>query len=342
MAPTEPLVPPSRARSPWQRTYAKAHQIRRAYYRHRAKKLPVPVVSVGNLHWGGTGKTPTVAALAERLSKRGQRLAIVSRGYKRSGRGVVVVSRGQGPLVSAREAGDEPFLLAESLPGVAVVVAADRYAAGMTAIESVAPSLILLDDGFSHVRLHRDLDLLLFPNDNPFGGGRLAPSGGLREPLSSVQHADVVLLTSSREAATGDGARLASALRDFGFSGPGFRSTQVARALGPDEQALPAGERVVLVSGIARPARAAQTAQALGLEVTAHLEFPDHHHYPESSLVLIRQTAHREGGRLLVTRKDHVKLRGIIDLPLSRLELTCRIEESFWPWLDQRLSLDTR
>jgi tetraacyldisaccharide-1-P 4'-kinase len=193
------LFAPPPTFSPWQRLYGAAHRLRWRWYRERAHRLPRPVLSIGNLHWGGGGKTPLVAAVAAHLRARGVEVCILSRGYAGRGRGVRVVSRGGGPLLEAQEAGDEPVWLAGELPGVAVVVGPDRCHAGLEALARLrpAPDVFLLDDGFSHLALHRDLDLLAFPAADPFGGGRLWPGGRLREPLAAVVRASAVLLTGA-------------------------------------------------------------------------------------------------------------------------------------------------
>ncbi|HSL81520.1 MAG TPA: tetraacyldisaccharide 4'-kinase, partial [Thermoanaerobaculia bacterium] len=165
--PFPPAPPPPR--SLWQRLYGAAHRARRRYWAGRAARLPRPVVSVGNLHWGGAGKTPLAAAVAAHLRDRpdaGLRVAVLSRGHGRSEPGRVrTVSTGEGPLLGPAAAGDEPVLLAGELPGVAVVVGADRHAAGRHALAHLdpPPDVFVLDDGFSHVRLARDVDLLAFP-----------------------------------------------------------------------------------------------------------------------------------------------------------------------------------
>ncbi|MGH9382375.1 MAG: tetraacyldisaccharide 4'-kinase, partial [Thermoanaerobaculia bacterium] len=193
------LPTPAAGRAPWQRLYAAAHRLRRRWYSSRAARLPRPVISVGNLHWGGTGKTPMVEALARRMRDRGLKVAILSRGYRSRGSGVRLVSDGGGPLLGPLVAGDEPVLLAGDLPGVAVVVGRDRFHAGLQALERIVPppEVFLLDDGFSHLMLARDLDLLLFPEGDPFGGGRLPPSGRLREPLAASARADAVVLSGA-------------------------------------------------------------------------------------------------------------------------------------------------
>ncbi len=239
-----PLAAAAPPRSPWQLFYGALLARRRRRARASAERLPVPVVSLGNLHWGGGGKTPFTAALAADLAARGLAVAIVSRGYRRTSRGPLVVSLGDGPRVAWSAAGDEPFLLAQALPGVAVAVGEQRVAAARLLLRELphSPDLFLLDDGFSHVALARDIDLLLFPAADPFAGGRLAPAGRLREPLAAARHADAVVLTGcpASEMATA-GSRLAAALAPHGFIGPGFASSS---ASGPPRSGIGAAERV--------------------------------------------------------------------------------------------------
>jgi tetraacyldisaccharide 4'-kinase len=324
-------APPS---SPWQLVYGGVHRLRRRWYGSRAHRLPRPVVSVGNLHWGGSGKTPLVAALAAHLRDRGLAVCILSRGYAGRGRGVRVVSAGAGPLLGPLDAGDEPVLLAGSLPGVAVVVGPDRHQAGLHALGRLAPApdLFLLDDGFSHLRLRRDLDLVAFPAADPFGGGRLFPSGRLREPLAAVARADAVILTGAPE---GDrqGETLAEALRSRGFTGPGFASRTVPEE--PRGAGLPAGARVLLVTAIARPEAFAATVRALGFEIAGELRFPDHHRYPPASLLRITAAWRASGAvAVLTTSKDRVKLHGRLGVPLAELPIRAEPEPAFWRWLD--------
>ncbi len=302
------------------------------------------MVSIGNLHWGGTGKTPLTAAVARHLLASGRRVAVLSRGYGSKGEGVRVVSTGEGPLLGPRLAGDEPVALAGELPGAAVIVGRDRYQAGRHAIERLAepPDCFVLDDGFSHLGLARDLDILVFPAQDPFGGGRLAPSGRLREPLESATHASAALL-SSDETSTVDpesGPKLAAALAGFGFRGPGFasqtRSLDVVTERGDE---LPAGSRVLLVTGIARPARFLATVERRPLEIAGHLEFGDHHDYSATDLGEIGSQARAEGAAwVLTTAKDHVKLFGRLEVPLAYVPIRAEPEAAFWNWLD--LALD--
>jgi tetraacyldisaccharide 4'-kinase len=278
------------------------------------------------------------AAIAEHLRDRGLCVAILSRGYKSQGRGVRVVSTGEGPLLGPLVAGDEPVLLAGRLPGVAVVVAPDRYQAGVHALERLdpAPEVFLLDDGFSHLRLHRDVDLLVFPTADPFGGGRLPPGGRLREPLASSERADAVLLSGPD---AGDGGALADALRPFGFEGPGFACpTSVLPALDQNDRQISAGASVLLVSAVARPDGVSAAAAKLGYEAADVVVFPDHHDYPTESLALLQRRWEASGAELvLTTDKDWVKLLGRLDLPLARMPLRAAPEPAFGEWLDGRL-----
>ncbi len=345
---------PPRSWSPWQWLYAGGHRLRYAALHRRARHLPRPVLSVGNLHWGGGGKTPLVAAIAGHLRDAGMAVAILTRGYGGKGEGVRILSRGEGPLLGPRIAGDEPVLLAGQLPGVSIVVCPNRHHAGSNAMHRLdpPPDVFLLDDGFSHLALHRDLDLLAFPAADPFGGGRLAPGGRLREPLSAVRRAGAVLLTGTGDdAATGahptesagrDGAggeQLAAALRPWGYTGPGFASRTVAeepRMIGHGE--LSPGAKAVVVSGIARPRSFLATVRRAGFEIVEHLDFQDHHPYPAASIGKITGAFQRHGAELvLTTGKDRVKLQGRLDIPLAEIPIRAEPEAGFFEWLDQRL-----
>ncbi|MEM9558311.1 MAG: tetraacyldisaccharide 4'-kinase [Acidobacteriota bacterium] len=332
---------PAPPRSPWQLLYGAGHRARRRYWTQRARRLPRPVLSIGNLHWGGGGKTPLTAAVAGHLRDRGARVAILSRGYKSRGEGVRLVSHYDGvPLLGPGLAGDEPVLLAGLVPGAAVVVHPDRHRAGRHALERLdpMPDVFVLDDGFSHLPLERDLDLLVFPSSDPFAGGRLWPGGRLREPLASVARADAVLLTGPALPADG-GQALARTLRRHGFEGHGFIAPTVTRR--PEvagDVTLTPTTPVLLVSAIARPEAFERSARDLGLEVVEHLRYADHHDYPARTLDAIRDTFHGCGARAVVTTgKDRVKLHGRLDLPLADVPLESRPEAAFFTWLAHRL-----
>lgn len=337
-APLE-LVAPGPPRSPWQRLYGAALAARRRRLGRSAERLPAPVVSIGNLHWGGGGKTPFTIAVAGHLRDAGRRVAVLSRGYGRSSRGPLIVSRGAGPLVPVAAAGDEPFLLAERLAGVAVVVGERRVVAGRRALAELEPppDLFVLDDGFSHVGLAREVDLLLFPAAEPFAGGRLAPAGRLREPLAAARHADAVVLTGAGST-DGAGEALAAALRPFGFDGEGFASRLET---GPPRRLDGAPwrpARLLAVAGIARPEEFFAAARAAGATIVATVAHADHFDYPERAVRALEQRAHAgDAEAVLTTEKDAPKLAGRLALPLAVLPVAARPEAGFFAWLDRRL-----
>ena len=335
-----PIEAPPPPRSPWQRFYGAAHRLRQRWWASRAARLPKPVISIGNLHWGGGGKTPMVAAVAGHLRDRGHRVAILSRGYGSHGQGVRIVSRGDGPLLGPGLAGDEPVLLAGLLPEVAVVVCPDRALAGRHALQRLdpQPELFLLDDGFSHLRLARDLDLLVFPAADPFAGGRLPPGGRLREPLASSRRAHAAILSGATS--TDAGEQLAKTLRRHGFAGPGFASRTVPgeAVTVPEGRPLAAGTRVLAVSGIARPQSFLETIRAQGFELADHLGFPDHHPYDSETCRKIAETLTNCGAEVvLTTGKDRVKLQGNLDLPLAELPIHADPQPELFQWLDREI-----
>ena len=337
-----PELAPTPPRSPWQMFYAALHGLRSQWYAKRSRRLPHPVISVGNLHWGGGGKTPLTAAIAGHLRDAGRNVCVLSRGYRSKGQGIRVVSLGDGPLLGPSVAGDEPVQLAGDLPGVSVVVASDRYEAGQHALERIqpVPDIFVLDDGFSHLRLARDLNLLVFPSDDCFGGGRLFPTGRLREPLRSSARADAALLTGSQ---SGSSAKLIKGLRPFGFAGPSFVSrTLVLPAQWTHQgngQLVAPGTRLVAVAAIARPHVFLQSAAESGIEIAESVTFPDHHSYLTSSLTQIEKTVRESGAEgILTTVKDGVKLRGRLDLAVAELPIRAEPEADFWDWLGQELA----
>lgn len=325
--------------------YGRTVQARASLYASgtlRQHRLAAPVISVGNLTFGGTGKTPFVEFLARRLRFEGYRPAILSRGYGRRSRGVVVVSRGEGPLVTAEIGGDEPVALAGRLPGVAVVVGERRVAAARAAAQLDA-DLFLLDDGFQHLALARDVNLLLLDARDPFGGGKLPPGGRLREPLSAMERADAVVFTriargEPNEHTLRQVARLHPELPIFHaqIRPDGLRD----EAGSPVDAGEVARRRCVAVSGVAEPRRFAAALLELDLSPEETFVFADHHRYTDGDLKRIRKAADLTGASMLVTtEKDAVKLALRISLPIVTVRLEVEIAEpGFFPWLLDRLA----
>ena len=274
----------------------------------------IPVISVGNLTVGGTGKTPFTAWIAARLLEEGCRPAVVSRGYGgKSGRGPCIVSRGSGPMVSAAVAGDEPLLLARLLPGVMVVVGSDRVAGARAAREAGADVLVL-DDGFQHRRLARDLDLVLLDSHDPFGAYRLLPSGPLREPVTSLKRAHAVILTRSRPGEPFP--FLERVIRRHAGDVPllraGHRATGFVDAAGSVQ---PAPARAVAFSGIGSPDAFLQDLVREGVEVVEERRFPDHHRYRAGELAEIARLARTKTAAPVTTEKDLARLPAPASLP---------------------------
>ena len=304
--------------------YGGAMALRSDLYRWgviRSRKLPCPVVSVGNLTVGGTGKTPMIAFLAGRLRASGLRPAVVSRGYGGSmERCGAIVSDGRRLLLPPDAAGDEPWMLARRLPEVPVVVGQDRYRAGRLANDAFSPDLVLLDDGFQHLRLRRDLNLLLLDGAAPLGNGRIFPRGILREPPGAAARADAVIFTRFCAGVAPD----ADTLRWVARGLPCFRAVHIPRLrwiLAPgktpaDAEAKPghdaiAGLRVFAFSGIAGNEAFFSSIRQLGGRTAACRGFPDHHRYRRQERTALEKAATRAGADLMATtEKDFARLGG--------------------------------
>ena len=222
-----------------------------------------------------------------------------------------------------------------------MVVAERRIDAGRLALSlQPSPDVFLLDDGFSHLALDRDLDLLAIPAEDPWGGARLPPRGRLREPLESSRRADALLVTGADTDAT-VAETVGSGMAGFGFEGRSFAAPIGEGTPRTDKgEAVPDGTRVLLVTGIARPERVAESARTIGLEIVDHLRFPDHHRYPERSIERIRSRLEGSDAELvLTTDKDRAKLEGRLGSLLAVLPVRAEIEEVFWDWLRERLEL---
>jgi tetraacyldisaccharide 4'-kinase len=287
---------------------------RRAAYRLgvvRTYRVGVPVVSIGNLTVGGTGKTPAALWLGEALAGIGLHPAIVSRGYGGMlGKRVATVGTGEHALVTPEEAGDEAVLLAERFAGP-VVCGADRLVAARTAVAEHGADVILLDDGFQHWRLGRDFDLVLVDGAAGFGNGALLPAGPLREPLGALARAGAIVVTKAASA-----TRVTDVLERRAAGVPVFAADLVARSLvqleGRSLVARPlgvlAGRRVVTVSAIARPESFYELLGQWDVRPVEVLEYPDHHLYSQGDWQHITQAAHR-ADLVVCTEKDLVKLR---------------------------------
>jgi tetraacyldisaccharide 4'-kinase len=292
------------------------------------------VVSVGNITVGGTGKTPLVMALARQLRDKGHRVVVLSRGYKGASRGVCLVSDGRQVLVSKELAGDEPYLLAQRLPGVPVIVGRDRYAAGRVAVERLAPDVVLLDDGFQHLKLRRDLDIVTIDCTAPFGNNRLLPRGPLREPLSALTRASLFCLTHAEQRAELD--LIKQRLKSVKPNADLFEARHCPIALrtlsAPTEDLgtpFLSGKSVVALSAIANPESFCRMLEGLGCRLLGRVSFPDHHAYKPGDLqAAARQAKDLNADCIVTTAKDAVRLPEDwhSDPPTFVLEIAVEIE----------------
>ncbi len=281
------------------------------------------VISVGNIAVGGTGKTPTIEFLARRLQAMGYQIAILSRGYGRQSRGRLVVSDGNQLLVGADMAGDEPMLLAQHLNDVPVVVGEDRYQAARFIEQYFRPDIILLDDGFQHRRLERDLDIVLIDATRGFGAGYLLPAGFLREPIASLKRSDLIWLTRIDQAMNYQS--VIDTVRRF-TAAPILTSAHEPRVLihacsgQPRELISLRHQRVLLFSGIAHPAAFERTVSDCGAQIVGHEKFPDHFTYSGKILQQVIARSEQEAAALIVTtEKDYVRVKHLLTAEFSRI-----------------------
>ena len=322
--------------------YGAAAAWRRHWYGRnpsRQRRLSQPVISVGNLSVGGAGKTPVVAYLARLLAEQGERPCILSRGYGRSRdrRLVTVVSDGMHVLADLARAGDEPLMLARSLPGVPVIVGPSRYRSGQLAEERFEVTVHLLDDGFQHLQLGRDVDLLVTSErdltDRPI------PAGRLREPVMVARQADAALVDAGYDQAAERVRRALGVPAAFRL----VRTPGAPRVIATGETVVvPSDEPVFAVAGIARPERFFADLASAGWRVAGTMSFRDHHMFSRRDVARIVAAARAAGASILMTtEKDAVRLDGqdFRDAPVASVPLTVSVEPAaaFSSWMRDRL-----
>ncbi len=317
------------------------------------KSLPCKVVAVGNLTLGGTGKTPMVVCVAKLAQSMGLRPAVVCRGYGGScEHGLGIASDGRRILMGPAQCGDEPRLIAASLPGVPVVVGKDRFASGLRAVQVFDPDLVVLDDAYQHLRLKREVNLLLMDSRSPLGNGKVFPCGILREPVRQAGRADAVIATRSDPSGSES---------DFFKQNPHVERVPLFRcrhAPGrvsrlnadgfwePCEPERIAGEKCLAFSGIANNEDFKRLLREIGCEPRCFLSFDDHHRYCEKDVRAIREAAIKCGAnKLVATEKDGVKLAGFRFSGLEMYTAGVRIaflgqdENRFIHFMKQRLDM---
>lgn len=288
------------------------------------RRLPVPVLSVGNLTLGGTGKTPVVILLVDWLLAQGKRVAILSRGYRRTSTDeYLLVSNGERLLVGPDEAGDEPFLMAQRCPKAIVAVGADRYELGYWVLDQFPIDYLVLDDGFQHVGLYRDVNLLLVDATDVEGLAALVPAGRLREPLQAAARATAILITRADQSdqVTEVCGRLESAI------GPVqapiqvvFRPESFCPVVTGSPQPLSwaKGKTALLCSGVGHAGSFRALVEPLGIRMLDEVVYPDHHAYTSQDVERVRARAAELQAELVVTtEKDACKLAPLL-LPADR------------------------
>jgi tetraacyldisaccharide 4'-kinase len=322
--------------------YGAVSRARNAAYRRgllSVSKLNARVISVGNITTGGTGKTPLVEWVCRairdmKVSDHETKVCVLTRGYGRENSSAqVVVSDGVNVLASERQAGDEAFLLARDLIGAAAVISnADRVAAGRWAETHLGTEVFVLDDGFQHRRLSRDLDVVVIDSTNPWGGGRLLPLGRLREPLTSLSRANCVVITRAEQVDNLESIR--QTIRRVATDVPVFVSrmvTSAARWLDnrDHEAVIRRSKCVAAFCGIGNPESFFEHLRRDGYELLLTRRFPDHHNYRQTEInQLIADAQSRGAESMVTTTKDATKLSSLeIKLPCLVLETKIEMDD---------------
>lgn len=323
---------------PFAPLYGWIMSLRAAWYKKgklKSTRLGIPVISVGNLTLGGTGKTPMVMYLARLFSKR--KVAVVSRGYRsKATEEINLVASEHEVLLDVDQAGDEPYLMAESLPGVVVATGKHRGVVGEYCEHVLERDLVILDDGFQHLKIQRDLDLVLFKVDSFLGNNRVFPGGDMREPLKALKRADCFVLTCMDEDNRDKAEAIQAALSErfaetpvfMGGYVPVYIENRMGVRLDMDECQ---GMVVAACCGLAQPLHYRKSLKMAGFNVVSFKSFADHHAYTDRQFQAIVASAKKQKATaLVVTAKDFVKLADFsCDLPLYKLQMEVVMDPSF-------------
>lgn len=303
--------------------------------------LGVQVISIGNVTAGGTGKTPVTEIFARTLAAQGRKVAILSRGYRRKEAPFwqrlftqvveppLVVSDGKHVLLDSETGGDEPYMLASNLPGVAVVVDRNRVKAGRYAVNRLGCNTIILDDGFQYQKLKHSIEVVLVDSTNPFGNGNMLPRGILREPARHLKRADIIFLTKCR----GDVTEVREEIRRYNKTAEIVECNHTPKVLkdvwSREEYSLDwlKGKTTCTLSGIASPKGFENSLRRLGAKVVWCERYADHHRYASSEILYaLNRTADMNADALVTTEKDAVRFPRFETTPVKCLYLRIAIE----------------
>ncbi len=277
-----------------------------------SRESKLPVVSVGNLSVGGSGKTPLVIALCSEFLRQGRQPAVITRGYGgKSSEKALLVSSGAGP----KEVGDEPAMMAAIMPGVDIIKAPKRKLGAIFAERYIKPDVIILDDAFSHLSVVRDFDIIAVDAERGWGNGKTLPAGPLREPLSQLKRADCIIVTNPRIGEKSGESRIGKLVSEYASGCPVIEAHYRIEGLVNEAGASPEpaetirGKKAVLFSGVGNPAGFLKTADELEVDVAQVFEFPDHYQYNRSDLEKISKAAAGANAQIaLTTEKDLARL----------------------------------
>jgi len=309
-------------------------------------RVRIPVISVGNLNWGGTGKTPFVIYLASHLEKSVRRVVVLTRGYKRKSKEQIVLDQKDLKGMDWQKCGDEPYLIYQSLSNTAVVINAKRSKAARWAEENLKPDIFILDDGFQHWKLHRDLDIVLIDSQNPFGNGKLQPLGILREPLKALSRANLVILSkvSDKDIST-ELHQKVSPYYQGKILQTKYRLSSIRELEAGQELVLSDLKRKELLAfcGIGNPDSFYSLLEQSELRVGKKLSFPDHYSYDRFDFLTLEKEGLRIGADYLATTaKDGLKIPANLQLqlPLLIFEIEVEVisgEKVLWQRIEQIL-----
>jgi tetraacyldisaccharide 4'-kinase len=325
------------------KSYGGAVKLRRTFYEKsvfKSKNLSCPVISIGNISVGGTGKTPMTIYVANAVRDLGYNVAIISRGYKGKAETTGgIVSDGKTLLMAPEIAGDEPYMMGARLNDVPIIVGKNRFKAGSLAVRKFEPDILILDDGFQHLKLQRDLDLVLLDCRKPIGNGHLLPRGIMREPASALFCANAIILTRADTANNRELTLLLQRLRLQERKKPVFRAyhkpivykiinreRNIKEALKQNLDCIK-GRALFAFSGLADNHNFRRTLKSLKCNMAGYLEFSDHHSYSDNDLNDILAAAKKSMSKCLVTtEKDYVRIAHKIAWPIDLYVVGIEIE----------------